>query len=64
MVGPPMETAHGATGLAASRQGAVRKSGATVGVGPDFRIAGGGDRLCRRGMAFAPGRPEGRWELD
>jgi len=53
MEGPHLETAPGAAGLAASRQRAVRKRGATAGVGPRLRIAGGECRLCR---SRKPGR--------
>lgn len=48
MVGPYLRTARGAAGLAASTASSCAKIWGAAGVGPNFRILGRGDRLCRR----------------
>jgi hypothetical protein len=55
MVGPHLTTALDTVELAASRQGAVMKIWGAAGVGPNFQIVGGGDRLCRSAAVFTPG---------
>ena len=55
MVGPHRATAPEAIGLAASCKELSEKFGVQAGVGPNFWMAGGGDRLCRSAEGFTPG---------